>query len=105
MPAHDGGATRSGGRRTKTSKGGNRGKWDAVVERAPDLFRRAFEDSVASAVVLHFDRLGGGGVTCKFEKQPPAKRPPVVVDDQVLIGRPLQVLSWRELSLKSHDAV
>ncbi len=51
----------------------------------PDLFRRAFEDSVASAVVLHFDRLGGGGVTCKFEKQPHAKRPPVV-DDQVLLS-------------------
>src|SRR6266851_3220182 len=30
------------------------------------------------------DRLGGGGVTCKFEKQPHAKRPPVV-DDQVLL--------------------
>jgi hypothetical protein len=26
MPAHDGGVTRSGGRRTKTSKGGNRGR-------------------------------------------------------------------------------
>jgi len=30
-------------------------------------------------------RLGGGGVTCKFEKQPHAKRPPVV-DDQVLLS-------------------
>jgi len=34
MPAHDSGATYSGGRRTKTSKGRNRGKWAAVVQRA-----------------------------------------------------------------------
>ena len=40
MPAHDDGATYSGGRRTKTSKGRNRGNWQAVVQRALWGFER-----------------------------------------------------------------
>jgi len=40
MPALTGAATDSGGRRTKTSKGGNRGKLDAVVERTLWGFER-----------------------------------------------------------------
>jgi len=33
MPAADEHATRTGGRRRKISKGGNRGKWGVVVRR------------------------------------------------------------------------